>query len=58
MPFLAWPLYAEQDTNAVMLCEDLKIELRLKKKKNENLGREEIANGVKGLIAGQDGKII
>ena len=58
VPFLAWPLYAEQDMNAVMLSEDLKLALRLKKNKNEIVGREEIAKGVKGLIAGQDGKLI
>ncbi|XP_057461102.1 hydroquinone glucosyltransferase-like [Actinidia eriantha] len=58
VPFLAWPLFAEQDMNAVMLSEDLKIALQLKKNKNELVGREEIAKGVKGLIAGQDGKLI
>ncbi|GFS29192.1 UDP-glucosyl transferase 72B3 [Actinidia rufa] len=57
-PFLVWPLFGDQDINAVILSEDLKIALRLKKNKNELVGREEIAKGVKGLIAGQDGKLI
>lgn len=58
VPLIAWPLYAEQNMNAVMLTDGLKVALR-PKKMDENNGlicRLEIANAVKGLMEGEEGK--
>ncbi|WOH09536.1 hypothetical protein DCAR_0728993 [Daucus carota subsp. sativus] len=56
VPVIAWPLYAEQRMNAVMLNEDLKVALRPQVGENGMVGRVEIAKLVKGLIEGEEGK--
>ncbi|CAL5331324.1 unnamed protein product [Camellia sinensis] len=56
VPLIAWPLYAEQKMNAVMLTEGLKVSLRPKSDESGLVGREEIAEIVKSLIEGEDGK--
>ena len=56
MPLMAWPLYAEQKMNAVLLSEDLKVTLRLTVNEKGLIGREEIAKVVKSLMVGEEGK--
>ncbi|MCE3050555.1 hypothetical protein HAX54_047497 [Datura stramonium] len=59
VPLIAWPLYAEQRMNAVMLTEDLKVALRPKITSTSEsglVGRKEIAEIVKGLMEGEDAK--
>ncbi|PIN13879.1 UDP-glucuronosyl and UDP-glucosyl transferase [Handroanthus impetiginosus] len=56
IPLIAWPLYAEQKMNAVMLHEYVKVALRLKVGENGLVGRVEIANVVRGLMEGEEGK--
>ncbi|KAL3829737.1 hypothetical protein ACJIZ3_018539 [Penstemon smallii] len=56
VPLIAWPLYAEQRMNAVMLHEDVKVALRPKAGENGLVGRDEIVNVVKGLMEGEEGK--
>ncbi|KAL0373785.1 UNVERIFIED_CONTAM: Hydroquinone glucosyltransferase [Sesamum radiatum] len=58
VPLIAWPLYAEQKMNAVMLHEDVKVALRPKVGQNGLVGRVEIANVVKCLMEGEEGKEI
>ncbi|XWS38252.1 hypothetical protein CRYUN_Cryun19dG0115300 [Craigia yunnanensis] len=58
VPLIAWPLYAEQKMNAVLLAGDLKVALRVKENENGVVGREDIANFVKGLIEGDEGKVL
>jgi len=58
VPFIAWPLYAEQRMNAVMLTEDLKVTLRPKAGPNGLINRTEIAVAIKGLMEGEEGKRI
>ncbi|KAG8391924.1 hypothetical protein BUALT_Bualt01G0237500 [Buddleja alternifolia] len=53
---IAWPLYAEQRMNAVMLHEDVRVAMRPKVGENGLVGRVEIANVVKGLMEGEEGK--
>ncbi|XP_052208983.1 hydroquinone glucosyltransferase-like [Diospyros lotus] len=55
VPIVAWPLYAEQKMNAVLLCEDLKVGYRVKVEENGVVGRDAIAGFVKGLIEGDEG---
>ncbi|GAA0166794.1 glycosyltransferase [Lithospermum erythrorhizon] len=56
IPLIAWPLYAEQRSNAVMLTQDLKVALRPKVSKDGLVKTVEIANIVKDLMEGESGK--
>lgn len=57
VPLIAWPLYAEQKMNAVMLSGDIKVALRPNANEESGVvGRLEIAKVVKGLMEGEEGK--
>ncbi|XVF80204.1 hypothetical protein PTKIN_Ptkin15bG0052200 [Pterospermum kingtungense] len=56
VPLIAWPLYAEQKMNALMLTEDIKIALRPKPNENGLICRDEIAKAVRGLMEGEEGE--
>ncbi|KAF5952858.1 hypothetical protein HYC85_010802 [Camellia sinensis] len=58
VPLIAWPLFAEQKMNAVMLSEGLKVALRPNINQNGIVGREEIAGTVKALMEGDEGKML
>ncbi|XP_019191013.1 PREDICTED: hydroquinone glucosyltransferase-like [Ipomoea nil] len=58
VPLIAWPLYAEQKMNAVALTEDIKVALRPMGGENGVVGREEIAQVVKSLMEGEEGKTV
>ncbi|KMZ60216.1 Flavonoid glucosyltransferase, family GT1 [Zostera marina] len=57
VPMIAWPLYAEQNMNAVMLAEELKIAIRpVVDEKRGMIGRDEISKVVRELMEGEEGK--
>lgn len=56
IPLIAWPLYAEQKMNAVMLTENIKVALRPTSSENGLIERKEIANVVRSLMEGEQGK--
>ncbi|KAK7285824.1 hypothetical protein RJT34_20606 [Clitoria ternatea] len=56
VPLVAWPLYAEQKMNAVMLTRDVKVALRPCVGENGLVERQEIASVVKCLMEGEEGK--
>ena len=56
VPLVAWPLYAEQRMNALVLTQEMKVALRPKASENGVVKREEIAKVVKSLIEGEEGK--
>lgn len=56
IPLIAWPLFAEQNTNAAMLVEDVKVALRPKANETGLVEREEIVKLVKELMQGEEGK--
>jgi hydroquinone glucosyltransferase len=58
IPMIAWPLYAEQRMNAVLLADDLKVALRVKVNDKGLVGHKEIANYARGLIEGEEGKLL
>jgi len=58
VPMVAWPLFAEQRMNAVLLSEDLKVALRPKFNEDGIAEREEIATVIKGLMLGEEGDLI
>jgi hydroquinone glucosyltransferase len=58
VPLIAWPLYAEQRTNSVLLADDLKVALRVKVNDNGLVGHKDIANYARGIIEGEEGKLL
>ncbi|XP_052203000.1 hydroquinone glucosyltransferase-like [Diospyros lotus] len=52
VPFVAWPLFAEQNMNAALVTDGLKVGLRPTAGENGVVGREEIARIVKIVMAG------
>ncbi|KAG6395023.1 hypothetical protein SASPL_145614 [Salvia splendens] len=56
VPMIAWPLYAEQKMNAVIVQEDAKVALRARPGENGIVDRVQIAKLVKGLMEGEEGK--
>jgi len=61
VPMLAWPLFAEQRSNAALVTDGLKVALRPKMntcKSNEVVKKEEIVKLIKGLMEGLEGEEI
>ncbi|KAL3743616.1 hypothetical protein ACJRO7_018827 [Eucalyptus globulus] len=59
VPLIAWPLFAEQRMNAIMLTQDIKVALRPSADPESGLvGRDEIPRVVKRLMGGEEGKRI
>ncbi|XP_028753445.1 hydroquinone glucosyltransferase-like isoform X2 [Neltuma alba] len=58
VPIIAWPLYAEQKMNAVLLTDGLKVALRPKVNENGIVEREEIAKLVESLMEGEKSEAI
>ncbi|GMN56365.1 hypothetical protein TIFTF001_025473 [Ficus carica] len=60
VPLIAWPLYAEQKMNAVVLVESLKVALRPKAGEDGLIRREEIAEVIKALMedTSEEGRIV
>lgn len=56
IPLIAWPLYAEQKMNSVLLTDDLKVAFRVKMNEDGIVEREEIAKLGKKLIEGEEGE--
>ncbi|KAI3840977.1 hypothetical protein MKX03_010446 [Papaver bracteatum] len=56
VPLIAWPLFAEQTMNAVMLTDYMKVAVRPKPMKNGIIGRENICKVVKELMEGEEGR--
>ncbi|CAL5022937.1 unnamed protein product [Urochloa decumbens] len=54
LPMIAWPLYAEQRTNAAVLSENVGVALRLRPRADGLVGREEIAAVVRELMDGKE----
>ncbi|KAI3870926.1 hypothetical protein MKX03_025114 [Papaver bracteatum] len=50
VPMIAWPLYAEQRSNASMLEEEIRVAVRVKANDNGVVDREEIAKLVRLLM--------
>ncbi|KAF3964992.1 hypothetical protein ACB098_01G143400 [Castanea mollissima] len=57
VPMIAWPLYAEQRMNAVLVADDLKVAARVKVNDEGLVGHKDIANYARGLMEGEEGKL-
>ncbi|XVF10440.1 hypothetical protein REPUB_Repub07fG0183200 [Reevesia pubescens] len=58
VPLIAWPLYAEQKMNAVLLQDGLKVAVRVKVNEERLVRREDIAKYAKQLIDGDEGQLL
>ncbi|XP_020206342.1 hydroquinone glucosyltransferase [Cajanus cajan] len=58
VPLIAWPLFAEQKMNAVLLTNGLKVALRVKVNEKGIVEREEVARVIKNLMVGEEGEEI
>ncbi|XP_014498589.1 hydroquinone glucosyltransferase [Vigna radiata var. radiata] len=56
VPLVAWPLYAEQSMNAVLVSEGMKVAVRVVIGENGLAERGEIARVVKMVMEGEEGK--
>ncbi|KAM3302975.1 hydroquinone glucosyltransferase [Capsicum chacoense] len=56
VPLITWPLFADQRSNAVILTQDIKVALSLKVCDDEIVARFKIAQVVKELMEGEEGK--
>ncbi|XVE53347.1 hypothetical protein DITRI_Ditri02bG0197200 [Diplodiscus trichospermus] len=56
---IAWPLYAEQRMNVVLLEEDIGVAVKLKGEEGQTIfGREEIKRVVRMVMEGEEAKVI
>jgi hydroquinone glucosyltransferase len=58
VPIIAWPLYAEQRMNALMLVERLGIALQPKQREDGVVERGEIARVIRGLMEEERGDVV
>ncbi|CAK8560709.1 unnamed protein product [Lathyrus sativus] len=56
VPLIAWPLYAEQKMNAILVSEEIKVAIRVNVCEDGLIEREEIASVVKRLMECEEGK--
>ncbi|XP_020547371.1 anthocyanidin 5,3-O-glucosyltransferase-like, partial [Sesamum indicum] len=58
VPMVAWPLYAEQKMNRVVLVEDMKVALRMEVAEDEFVEAEEVERRVRELMESEKGREI
>ncbi|KAK8939273.1 Hydroquinone glucosyltransferase [Platanthera zijinensis] len=58
VPIIAWPLFAEQRMNAVVLVEGTKVAMPLKQRKDGVYERREIARVAREMMEGEEGKLM
>ncbi|KAD4384764.1 hypothetical protein E3N88_24932 [Mikania micrantha] len=56
VPMIAWPLFAEQKMNSVLLTDGLGVARRVKVDENGVVGRDEVSKCVSSLIKGEEGR--
>ncbi|MCI39735.1 UDP-glycosyltransferase, partial [Trifolium medium] len=56
IPIIAWPLFAEQKMNAVLLSDGIKVAIRPKGNENGLVEREEIGEVVTRVIEANEGR--
>ncbi|KAM0981780.1 hypothetical protein ACFX2A_015078 [Malus domestica] len=58
VPLIAWPLYAEQRMNKVLLVDGLKVAFGVKADEKGIVGSQDIAKYVRDIIEGDEGKLL
>ncbi|TVU16959.1 hypothetical protein EJB05_32963, partial [Eragrostis curvula] len=54
VPMVAWPLYAEQDMNAAMLEDQVRVAARVKVGANRFVRKEEVATAIQRVMKGDE----
>lgn len=58
VPLVAWPLYAEQRINRILLVEEMKLALPMNESDNGFVSSAEVEERVLGLMESEEGKLI
>ncbi|KAG5249423.1 hydroquinone glucosyltransferase [Salix suchowensis] len=58
VPLIAWPLYAEQKMNSVLLADGLKVAVKVKVGEDGLVRKEDIANYARSIFEGEEGKLM
>ena len=58
VPMVAWPLYAEQKLNRVLMVQEMKVALAVKEEKDGFVSRTELGERVRELMESETGKDI
>ncbi|XP_022737159.1 UDP-glycosyltransferase 88B1-like [Durio zibethinus] len=58
VPMIAWPLYAEQKFNKIILVEEMNLALTVNESENGLVGAEELEKRVRELMETEEGKSI
>ncbi|CAK7338703.1 unnamed protein product [Dovyalis caffra] len=58
VPLVAWPLYAEQRLNRVVLVEEMKLALSMNESEDGFVSADEVEKKVRGLMESEEGKLI
>ncbi|PSS04403.1 Anthocyanidin 5,3-O-glucosyltransferase [Actinidia chinensis var. chinensis] len=58
VPMVAWPLYAEQRLNRVLLVEEMKLALAMNESEDEFVTAIEVEKRIKELMESKEGKMI
>uniref|UniRef100_A0A6N2JY31 Glycosyltransferase n=1 Tax=Salix viminalis TaxID=40686 RepID=A0A6N2JY31_SALVM len=58
VPLIAWPLYAEQRMNSVLLADGLQVAVKMKVDENGLVRKEDIANYARSILEGEEGKLM
>jgi len=55
---VAWPLYAEQRLNRVVLVEEMKLALSMNESEDGFVSADEVETKVRGLMESEEGELI
>ncbi|GFZ06428.1 UDP-glucosyl transferase 88A1 [Actinidia rufa] len=58
VPMVAWPLYAEQRLNRVLLVEEMKLALTMNESENEFVMAIEVEKRIRELMESKEGKMV
>ncbi|KAJ6960841.1 UDP-glycosyltransferase 88A1 [Populus alba] len=58
VPMVAWPLYAEQRLNRVVLVEEMKLALSMNESEDGFVRADEVEKKVRGLMESEEGELI
>ncbi|KAL1223871.1 UDP-glycosyltransferase 72B1 [Cardamine amara subsp. amara] len=56
VPLIAWPLYAEQKMNAILLADDIHVAFRARAGDDGVVRKEEVVKVVRGLMGSEEGR--
>ncbi|MFS7949687.1 putative UDP-glucuronosyl/UDP-glucosyltransferase [Helianthus anomalus] len=58
VPMVAWPQYAEQRLNKIMMVEEMKVALPMDESESGKVAAVEVAKRVRQLMESEEGKVV